>query len=238
MTQNPPPVATPLGTDYESAGARRDGEHQLHSMKRLYDETVAEREILTKYRKMSQVASSDPVASARIAQLQYVSAKLADVERVAAVMARQMPAGTSAELAAYPAQIRAAADSGARALAIAISAVARGPDLGDVFVVRAAGRAMTKDISDYGTVSGVSSLLDEEFEKRESVMAATAAKSSGATARTVAGPNPRHRDLTCHTCGRVGHIMSDCQRDSLRTAANRVLKPKAATDLPPEPHAP
>lgn len=235
------PVTTAAAAAPETVNVDSDADDtgrvasQLRAMKRLHDESVAEREVTTKYRKLAGVSSTDPVTQARISQMQYATSKFAEVERLATVMAKQLPPGSEEGLTSYATQIRSAADSGARALAITMFAVARGPELGEGFVVRAAGRAMNKDIADFSATAGISSVLDEEFEKRETALATAKTTATGA-ART---PNPNHKDLTCHICNRVGHIAMNCIRDA-PTARPKTKAPAAAqsASAPPEPSPP
>ena len=235
----PPPLAFPPGLAFPQANpfaaAAPVFDDRMYAMKRLHDEVRAEREVEAKYRKLGQITSAEPVARARIAQLQYSASKIAEMDRAASVLASRFPADAYPDVAAFATAHSTAASDGVRALTIVMCALAR-PELGEPEMVRAASRALSKDLSDFSSISGLSSALEDEIEKREAAIAAAAQR---AVQRDTS-------HLTCHICSQVGHIAPYCPSKGKAGKEKQGAVPRAATAtpkataaaVPPEPTAP
>ena len=177
--------------------------HQ-RGVKRMLDEIGAERETLERYRRTAPLSSSDSTTQARIGQLQYAAGKMAECARSANFLQRQLSG--NAEVTAQTGVIRHAAESGTKALNIVMAAWARGPELGHDFVVRAASKAMAKDLDDFHSVTGFSAALAEELDKRESALASKLAMAPP-------GQQPQQRfnaQLQCSNCAGLGHVAPAC----------------------------
>ena len=231
LPQQPPPQFAPPPQPFPPQPPRAPPpplveDPRLFAVKRFHDEYRAERAIDAKYRRMPTIAPTDPIARSRVTQLQYVASKFADMDRSAAVLASQYPPERFPDIAAFAEAHSAAAEDGVRSLFIVMSALAR-PELGEPEMVRAATRALSKDLHDFSSVSGVSATLEEEIEKRESALQAAALRAQ--------------RDMstmTCHICNQVGHIATYCPQKKTKSS-KQATTPIPATSKsksdPPEP---
>ena len=165
---------------------------QIRGVKRMLDEAAADRDTFGKYGRTAAVPTSDPTTLLRLAPLQYAQAKFAEVDRRANILERQYAA--DAEVVEEAAAIRRLASEGARSLAISMFATARGPELGQDEVSKAAFRALGKDIPDFSPVTGLSSTLQEELSKIE------------------ARPRAARQGRECFNCGSTGHVAATCTR--------------------------
>ncbi|MFN0318605.1 MAG: hypothetical protein ACKVQA_26565 [Burkholderiales bacterium] len=175
-------------------------------MKRALDTFEAEREIEEKYRTMNAAptVAADEASRTRSMLMQYPAAKFARVEYSAAVLEKRF--GGDAEIAALAGEIRRQAGYGAFALSVVLQATAavRGQGQGGVSLegaMRAASRALTKDLPDFAGLSSISPSLQEELERQES----RAPRTAGVGARTTAMPH-----ITCFNCYQRGHFMDQC----------------------------
>ncbi len=218
----PPPLPyPPAAWNFPQAPQPVFDDGRAAAIKRFREEFRAERAVEEKYRRLSQFTAFDPIARARLAQLQYTVGKLAEMDRSAVILASQFPEQQFPQVAAFAAQHRAAANDGTRSLFIVMSALAR-PELGEPEMVRAATRAMAKDLPDFSAVSGVSAALEEEIEKRETALAAAAA---------------RAQPVTCHACFQVGHIAPNCPNRASKPQQTQPTKPAVPRTTKPKPVA-
>ena len=168
----------------------------------MLNQARVEREIESKYRRVASTTSQDPTTQSRLSQLQYATSKFADLECAAQVM--ELDEQVGADVIASASAMRRSAQDGARALCIAMHAIARGPELGHDYVVRAASKALSKDLGDFNSLTGVSASLLEEFEKHEERSSGKDAHKSGASAR------PNGQQGTCYFCRLPGHVAAAC----------------------------
>ena len=162
--------------------------------------------MMSKMRRTTGLASTDPTTQQRLSHMQYASGKLGEIVRSASFLERQY--GDDPEMPEHARELRKTAEDGMRALGIAMSAAARGPDLGHEFVVRAATRAIAKDLTDFSPTMGFSATLAEELDKREQYLATKVVTAGpapqAATGESGGGP------LLCHNCGGRGHFTPTC----------------------------